>query len=100
MDLEERKMKRVMLGLIVAWVCFLVITDVYAVPPLNQTGNLLTNGNFETGVYAPWAPLEGAAVTVSTEYQGDGDFSAFCAFGGGEGGVGIYQYPITPSSGY
>ncbi len=68
---------------------------------IDQTGNLIDNGNFETGSIAPWRVNDGPKVSTSTNHAIDGSFSAFIDTTTGVHTpnpiepwvVGLWQYP-------
>jgi hypothetical protein len=73
---------------------------VFALPIHDQTGNLIENGNFESGSYSPWwLANDSPTVSVVSDCLIDGDFAALIdtTLGGtgdiGNWVVGLYQYP-------
>lgn len=85
--------------LLFSFVLCLISTPTFAFSVIDQTGNLLTNGNFETGVRAPWHENDFPTTAISSFTKIDGDFSIFVDTtlgqpgGSGDWACGIYQYP-------
>lgn len=96
------------MGLMVVALCGLA-GQVYALPVMNQTGNLLSNGNFESGSttvttsgYATsvssslsswnqWSNTGPVSTQQSTAHIVDGDYSAYIT---GNTNDGLWQYPL------
>jgi hypothetical protein len=66
---------------------------------IDQAGNLIENGNFETGSTAPWRTNDSPTINISTDRAVDGRYSAFVDTTPGiQGGIGdwvigLWQYP-------
>ena len=73
---------------------------------IDQVGNLLENGNFETGARDPWKENDFPLTLVTGDKVVDGDFAAFIDATTGQPGssgdfaIGLYQYPLLPNGIY
>ena len=79
---------------------FIVLSgNILVLPPLDQTGNLIQNGNFETGSRSPWRTNDDPTVAVTGDHKVDGEYAAFIDTTTGHPGnignwvVGLWQYP-------
>jgi len=92
-------MKKLLVFLCAMLLVFGVVEIVWSYPALDQTGNLILNGNFETGTISPWRDNDNPTISITGDDTIDGQYSAFIDTTSGHPGdignwvVGLWQYP-------
>jgi hypothetical protein len=97
-------MKRILTLVAVLALVFCLNDTGICYPVMNQTGNLLENGNFESGNLSSWNQNDNPTVSISTLEKIDGNYSALINTTTGHTGnigdwvVGLWQYPYPSGS--